>query len=129
MFANSGTWAAVHLSRNGYQFHRIVHFREVQKMQTVFDTVQAQRTYLQLQDKELHCESDKERIVQEGHWRKTFVTLWTTVGATHIKKCASSSIHFAAWAENASHIHTQLQILERGSDGVFRRDSGISRAP
>ena len=60
----------MHLSRNRGQFHRIVHFGEVQKIQTVFDTVQAQIKNLRLQDKELHGVSEQKRIWQEGHWSK-----------------------------------------------------------
>ena len=70
-----GTWAAVHLSGNGDQVHCIIHFGEVQKIQTVFGAVQAQIKNLRLQNEELHGESEEKWIGLENITGAKYVLL------------------------------------------------------
>ena len=117
---HSGTWAAVHLSGNGDQVHRIIqNWEEVQKMQTVFGAVQAQIKNLRLQNEELHGVSEKSGLDKKGHWSKMCVTSWTKVGATHIKSLHLQRISSLPGRDKASHIHTQPNTFEKGRIRYF----------
>ena len=61
--------ATVHLSEDEDDFKRIVHKMEVQKIQTVFETVQAQISNLKLRDQEIYGLSEQVDLT-DGHWRK-----------------------------------------------------------
>ena len=62
-------WATVHLSKDEDCFRRIFQIMEVQKIQTVFETVQAQISYLKLRDPEVYGLSEHVDWT-DGHWRR-----------------------------------------------------------
>ena len=53
IFMNSCVWASVHLSKDEDVWKRIVENLEVQRIQTVFETVQAQISNVRLRDQEI----------------------------------------------------------------------------
>ena len=69
VFMNSCMWATVQLSKDKDNLKRIFQNSDLQRIQTVFETVQAQISNPRLRDQEMYGLSEQVNWT-DGHWRK-----------------------------------------------------------
>ena len=69
IFTHARVWATVHFSKDEDDFKRIVQILEVQKIQTFFESVQAQISNFRLRDQEIGGLSEQVDWT-DGCWRK-----------------------------------------------------------
>ena len=96
------TWATVHLREDEYDFKRIIQILELQRIQTIFETVQAQISNFKLRDQEI--------LVLPEHVN------WTDQADGQIR---SRSSHLPCHKEEVVR-YSQIRTIKRKTDGCTR---------
>ena len=120
-------WATVHLTRNVEQSERIVQNLEVQKIQTVLDTVQATIVNLRLHDEEIPWCIQRSGLDNRS-LEQMFVTWWRHFKAIQIKSAHLQRLGSVPWWKGLR-TSSDSTGTRNGSNWIFHWDPGIQWSP
>ena len=118
IFMNSCLWAAAHQD----MLRRIIQNSEVQRIQTVFETLQAQISTLRLCDQGIYGLYEKFGL---GRWLVEDIRYFTDEFLSKwCRKCTYLVIRFCVLVESAPNIQMPQEFVKR-SHQTFRRKYGV----